>query len=164
MVGIFTFVLLGVSGFGELVREDLCRKAVVFFMKLLVMLFVLLGREACFCIGGFLRGYLFSELLDTGLFASILMEEVVCVRRTVSFISGLWGVSFRYISGGVEYRRLCGEVRVYSFWVLIIENRFTVLVGELLFCCIGYFRGDFEVRVLCVWGWLVWSFFVIVFK
>lgn len=139
MVGTFTPVLLGVSGPGESAREDLCRKAVAFFMKSLAMPPVLPGREACSCTGGLLRGHSSPESLDTGSPAPTSMEEAVCARRTASFTSGLWGASSRYTSGGAEYRRLCGEARVHSSWVLTTENRPTVLAGELPSCCTGHF-------------------------
>lgn len=155
MVGTFTPTLLGVSGPGEPAREDLCRKAVAFFTKSLATL-PPLGREACFCAGGLLRGHSSPESLDTGSPAPTSMDEAVCARRTASFTSGLWGASFRYTSGGAEYRRLWGEPRVHSSCVLTTENRPTVLAGELPSCCPRSFWGDSEARVPCIWGRPVW--------
>lgn len=153
MVGTFTPTLPGVSGPGEPARGDLCRKAVAFFTKSLATP-LLLGREACFCTGGRLRGPSSPESLDTGSPTPTSMEEAVCALRTASFMSGLWGASSRYTSGGAEYRRLWGEPRVHSSCVLTTENRPTVLAGELPSCCPGCFCGDLAARVPCVCRWL----------
>ena len=139
MVGTFTPILLGVSRPGEPAREDLCRKAVAFFTKSLATPPPLPGREVCFCMGGLLRGHSSPESLDMGSPMPTSMEEAVCARRTASFMSGLRGASSRYTSGGAEYRRLLGEARVHSSWVLTTENRPTVLAGELPSCCPGHF-------------------------
>lgn len=154
MVGTFTPVLLGVSGPGEPALEDLCRKAVAFLTKSLATLLPLPGREPRFCTEGLLCGHSSPESLDTGSPGPTSMEEAVCTRRRASFMSGLWGPSSRYTSGGAEYRKLWGEARVHSSWVLITENRPTVLAGELPSCCRGRFRGDPEAITPCVWNWI----------
>ena len=56
---------------------------------------LLLGREACFCTEGLLRGDSSPESLDKGSSMPTSMEEAVCARRTASFMSGLQGASSR---------------------------------------------------------------------